>query len=136
LVAPWLLRPTNRDGPNGQGFDPSRRVEVLLTRHLGPPQTTKGNVNADTNSAQWPFTDHRHAGGGGVIQRARRRRRSPVFNTWLAVLKRGPVCERWHSFGNFYRDVHPKPTWRHLLVRDDTSRPFSPDNARWRSTAR
>jgi hypothetical protein len=68
-----------------------------------------------------------------------------MFAMWLAIQRRGPVCERWRSFGNFYRDVHPKPTWRHLLVRDDTRRPFSPNNARWqvgrryrsrRSTAR
>jgi hypothetical protein len=80
-----------------------------------------------------------------MTRRARRRRRTPMFAMWLAIQRRGPVCERWRSFGNFYRDVHPKPTCWHLLVRDDTSRPFSPDNARWqvgrryrsrRSTAR
>jgi hypothetical protein len=72
---------------------------------------------------------------------ARRKRRSPVFSAWMAIL-RGPVCERWRSFGNFYADVGKRPTWRHLLIRDDTSGEFSPSNARWqiakwyRSTAR
>ena len=71
---------------------------------------------------------HRHAGGGGVT---RRRRRSPVFAMWLAIQARGPVCARWRSFGTFYRDVGKQPTWRHLLCRDDSSREFSPSNARW-----
>jgi hypothetical protein len=60
----------------------------------------------------------------------RRRRRSPTFAAWLAITK-GPVCERWRSFGTFYRDVGKPPSWRHLLIRDDTSAEFSPTNARW-----
>ena len=67
-------------------------------------------------------------GSGGVIKR---RRRSPEFNTWLAIQQRGRVCKRWRSFGIFYADVGKPPSWRHLLIRDDTAREFSPDNARW-----
>ncbi|MET3970822.1 hypothetical protein [Bradyrhizobium sp. S3.9.1] len=55
-----------------------------------------------------------------------------MFDLWLALQRRGPVCERWRSFGTFYRDVSPKPSWRHLLIRDDTSGAFGPGNARWR----
>ena len=55
-----------------------------------------------------------------------------MFALWLALQSHGPMCARWQSFGTFYRDVHPKPSWRHLLIRDDTSREFSPDNCRWR----
>jgi hypothetical protein len=62
----------------------------------------------------------------------RRRRRSPVFATWLAIQSRGPVCERWKKFALFYGDVGPRPSWRHLLMRDDTRGEFSPSNARWR----
>jgi hypothetical protein len=61
----------------------------------------------------------------------RRRRRSPVFALWLAIQKRGPVCERWRSFSNFYFDVGKPPSWRHLLIRDDPAGAFSPGNARW-----
>jgi hypothetical protein len=61
----------------------------------------------------------------------RRRRRSPIFGLWLAIQARGPVCERWRSFGNFYRDVGKRPSWRHLLIRDDTSGEFSPTNSHW-----
>ena len=62
----------------------------------------------------------------------RRGRRSPLFHTWLALAKRGPVSARWKSFSVFYSDVHPKPSWRHLLVRDDPTGEFSPGNAHWR----
>ena len=59
------------------------------------------------------------------------RRRSPIFGLWLAIQARGPVCERWRSFGAFYADVSPKPSWRHLLARDDPTGEFSPENCRW-----
>jgi hypothetical protein len=66
----------------------------------------------------------------------RRKRRSPVFAAWLAIQSRGRVCERWRSFASFYFDVGKPPTWRHLLIRDDTSGEFSPDNARWQVAKR
>jgi hypothetical protein len=62
----------------------------------------------------------------------RRGRRSPEFATWLAIQLRGRVCERWKSFSVFYADVGKRPTWRHLVIREDTSRPFEPGNAQWR----
>ena len=34
-------------------------------------------------------------------------------------------------YANFRRDVGKKPSWRHLLIRDDPTGPFGPDNARW-----
>ena len=30
------------------------------------------------------------------------------------------------------RDLGPRPTWRHLLIRDNQSGEFSPHNCRWR----
>jgi hypothetical protein len=60
-----------------------------------------------------------------------RRRRGHAFNAWLVIQLRGRVCERWRSFAQFYRDVGPRPTWRHLLLRTDPSLSFSPTNARW-----
>jgi hypothetical protein len=61
----------------------------------------------------------------------RRRLRSFEFATWLAIRSRGPVCRRWLAYPNFRRDVGPRPSWRHLLVRDDTSGAFEPGNAKW-----
>ena len=55
--------------------------------------------------------------------------RSPVFAAWLVQL-RGPVCVRWRSFTNFYFDVGKRPSWRHLLIRDDPTGAFEPHNAR------
>jgi hypothetical protein len=43
----------------------------------------------------------------------------PVFAAWLAIRYRGPICARWRSFVNFYLDVGPRPSWRHLLIRTD-----------------
>ena len=51
---------------------------------------------------------------------------------WLAIRSRGPVCERWRSFPSFYLDVGPRPSWRHLLIRNDMAGDFEPGNARWR----
>jgi hypothetical protein len=42
-----------------------------------------------------------------------------VFAAWVAIRSRGPICERWCSFSNFYFDVGKRPSWRHLLIRDD-----------------
>jgi hypothetical protein len=60
----------------------------------------------------------------------RRAQYSPAFATLLAIQSR-PACERWRSFGNFYRDVGKPPSWRHLLIRDDPTGEFSPSNAGW-----
>ncbi|MCD9821626.1 hypothetical protein [Bradyrhizobium japonicum] len=56
---------------------------------------------------------------------------SPTFSAWLAI-KRRPICKRWLAYPNFHRDVGPKPSWRHLLIRDDVTGVFEPGNARWR----
>jgi hypothetical protein len=47
-----------------------------------------------------------------------------------------PPINRWRSFVNFYFDVGRKPTWRHLLIRDDPTGEFGPGNAGWRVAAR
>jgi hypothetical protein len=60
----------------------------------------------------------------------------PVFAAWLAIKSRGPICDRWRSFPSFYLDVGPRPSWQHLLIRDDTAGDFEPGNARWRIAAR
>jgi hypothetical protein len=57
--------------------------------------------------------------------------RAAVVAAWLAIRPRGPVCERWRAFPNFYFDIGPRPSRRHLLIRDDPTGAFSPENARW-----
>jgi hypothetical protein len=59
-----------------------------------------------------------------------------VFVAWLAIQSRAEVCERWLSFSNFYFDVGKRPSWRHLLIRDDPTGAFEPGNACWRIAAR
>jgi hypothetical protein len=58
------------------------------------------------------------------------------MSAWLAIQSRGPVCARWRSFVKFYRDVGPRPSWRHLLIRDDPTGAFEPGNTRWQIVAR
>ena len=56
----------------------------------------------------------------------------PEYAAWLAIQKRGPIfCRRWRRYANFRRDVGPKPTWAHLVIRDDVAAEFSPDTCRW-----
>jgi hypothetical protein len=52
-----------------------------------------------------------------------------VLAAWLAILSRGPGCERWRSFAQLYSGVGPRPSWRHLLMRDDPTGAFEPGNA-------
>ena len=53
----------------------------------------------------------------------RRGRTSPEFGTWLAIQLRGRVSSGGNHFPIFYADVGKRPTWRHLLMCNDTSRP-------------
>ena len=62
-----------------------------------------------------------------------RGQRSPVFAAWRAIRSRGPLCRRWRAFPNFYADVGPRPSWRHLVIRDDPTGAFEPGNARWQA---
>jgi hypothetical protein len=54
----------------------------------------------------------------------------PEFAAWIAIRSRDPANEVWCSFVDFYFDVGPRPSWRHLLIRDDPAGDFSPGNAR------
>jgi hypothetical protein len=46
------------------------------------------------------------------------------------------VRERWRSFANFYADVGKRPSWRHLVIRDDPTGAFEPGHARWQVARR
>jgi hypothetical protein len=64
--------------------------------------------------------------------------RRAEYEIWQAVLHRrdGAVCRRWKEgrgagFANFLDDLGERPTPRHMLVRRDAARPFSPSNCMW-----
>jgi hypothetical protein len=64
------------------------------------------------------------------------RRRWTIAGGWgnrRAVQPRQrPASRRWRAYPNFYFDVGRRPSWRHLLIRDDPTGEFEPGNARWR----
>lgn len=72
---------------------------------------------------------------------------TPVYRTWGAIMNRcnsptNPryadyggrgirVCQRWHSFENFYADVGDRPVNRSIDRWPDKNGDYCPDNFRW-----
>lgn len=74
---------------------------------------------------------------------------SPEYQSWAGMLQRvsNPkhkdyksygergitVCERWHSFENFYADMGSKPSSKHSIERENNELGYGPDNCKWGS---
>lgn len=41
------------------------------------------------------------------------------------------VCERWSTFEQFYKDMHPRPSMDHTLDRQDPNGNYTPENVQW-----
>jgi len=71
---------------------------------------------------------------------------TPMYNTWRSMLRRceSPkatgfkeyggrgitVCERWHSFDDFFADMAPRPEGM-TLDRSETNGNYEPGNCKW-----
>lgn len=71
----------------------------------------------------------------------------PLFHTWSGMMRRChdrtkadydfyggrgiTVCERWHDFWTFVKDMGEKPKANYSIDRKDNSKGYSPENCHW-----
>jgi len=58
------------------------------------------------------------------------KRNHPLYIIWWQRKQDGYLCEAWLDFKIFVKDVEPRPSENHFLVRLRNA-PFGPDNFKW-----
>jgi hypothetical protein len=115
------------DWHNGFEHDPEEAARLRLLRELA----ATGEMLVATHL---PFPSCRTCGGG-----RRRFVGTGLTACWvraepgLVPSRRGRSSDAGANFASAGKYYGKEPSWRHLLIRDNTAGLFEPGNARWRS---
>lgn len=60
------------------------------------------------------------------------KRNHPFYMLWFERKQGGYLCDEWLDFKTFVEAISPKPDGYFFLIRLDGSKPFGPDNFKWR----
>lgn len=117
---------------------PSRRVRWNFVCECGTENSVRGDMLTGNRSRSCKTCGSERTHG---------MTNTTEYNSWDAMKKRcnNPnsdnfhnyggigitVCDRWHSFENFYSDMGPKPTPSHSIERKNVLLGYFPENCKW-----
>lgn len=101
------------------------------------------------NEKELPISRVKHGSikSCGCLKTKHKKTCSQIHDTWIGIKQRCHneksaqykyygakgifVCDEWHKFENFYRDMGEPPTKLHTIDRIDPKKGYSKDNTRW-----
>ncbi len=117
------------------GSETTARATVLLSGHTRSCGCLQADVTAKRNSDS---ATHGQAGKTGAWRSwsaMRTRCLNPNSDAFDRYGGAGiTICERWHSFANFFADMGARPHGL-TLERKDNAKGYDPDNCRWATRA-
>jgi hypothetical protein len=101
------------------------------------------------NTKEMPLSVVKHGStkSCGCLKLKHNKTKSKIHDTWIGIKQRCHnensaqykyygakgifVCDEWHEFENFYRDMGEPPTKLHTLDRINPKKAYEKDNCRW-----